>query len=312
MMLSHLPMFVGTLTLDGVVTDYNFTAIEGGPPARDEIIGRRLRDCHWWTDSVETQELTDRMVEQAASGEPADAERAYRRYNGGTGIVELRLAPIFDEAGKPVEILGMGMDVTERARDKEHLHVLLGELNHRVKNMLTLVQSLVTMSLRNANDIETARATIRDRLAAYARSHDFMFRGKYHNVPLSDLIESALSSFSRDQFVVEHCDALLPAKRAVTLALALHELATNAVKYGALSVPSGQVALKSVCDDVDGRTHLRLSWTETGGPKVTPPEKRGFGSLLIERAVKAEFDGDISLEFAPDGVRWTLEAVFGG
>ena len=196
-------------------------------------------------------------------------------------------------------------DITERKRHEQHQRLLLHELNHRVKNTLVTVQSMAMQSFRAGVDPELARAQFEGRLMALSRAHDILTRESWGRAPLAEIVREAIAPY-RDQ----HHDRLhaagppvwLPPRAALAFAMVLHELGTNAVKYGALSNQDGQIDIRW---RVDGR--LRLTWSESGGPPVEPPTGRGFGSRLIERGLRHEIGGRVALEFAREGVVCTIE-----
>jgi PAS domain S-box-containing protein len=208
---------------------------------------------------------------------------------------------------KPVAIAGASRDLTELKQAEELQRLLSNELNHRVKNSLATVQSIVNQTLRGATDVESARKTANARIVALAVAHDLLTARSWEGADIAALVGHALKPFGTGQIVVEGPSVdVLPAQ-ALALSLALHELATNAAKYGALSRPEGRVELRW-----DVRNHdVKLSWLESGGPRVVAPTRRGFGSRLIEHASR-DMSGQIRLEFAPEGVRCSLTAKLAG
>ncbi len=206
---------------------------------------------------------------------------------------------------KPVAIAGASRDLSER-KQAEELHRLLGnELNHRVKNTLATVQSIVNQTLRGAVDTEAARTTLNARIVALAGAHDLLTDRSWAGADLADLAARAVAPFVSGQIALVGPSVDVPPGQALALSLALHELATNAAKYGALSRPEGRVELRWQVQA--GR--LNLSWRESGGPPVVPPTRQGFGSRLIEHALSRDLDGKTRLEFDPGGVRCSIMAV---
>ena len=182
--------------------------------------------------------------------------------------------------------------------------LLVLELDHRVKNTLATVQSVAELTLRTATSLETFGDTFRARIAALARMHAAIWRNKGTPLRLRELAQLSLAPFAHDaaraSFAGE--EVSIPVQSAATLGLVLHELATNAVKYGALSVMSGSVRLSWRLEN----ERLHLVWRETGGPIVSVPMQRGFGSTLIEESIPYELGGSVSLDFAPAGVACTI------
>jgi len=204
--------------------------------------------------------------------------------------------------GRLTRVVGVVDDVTEQRRAEQRQLLLIKELNHRVKNTLATVQSIAAQTLRSAPDLQVARDLFEARLVTLAAAHDLLTAESWRGARLSDLAVSALAPFEtgqRPQIIRSGPPVWLAAHRALALGLALHELATNAVKYGALSVPQGRVTL---CWSLAG-DQLALSWTEEGGPPVAAPARSGFGVRLLQRSLARDLQGDVALSFAPDGVR---------
>jgi two-component sensor histidine kinase/PAS domain-containing protein len=206
---------------------------------------------------------------------------------------------------KAVAIAGASRDLSEVKRAEELQRLLANELNHRVKNSLATVQSIVTTSLRSAEDLETARKAVDARIISLAGAHDLLTDRSWSGADLNDLVARVIAPFGSGQIAVDGPSLDVPPKQALALSLALHELATNASKYGALSRPAGRVELRWA---VQGG-QLHLSWRETGGPKVVAPSRRGFGSRLLEDVLASDLDGQSRLEFAADGVRCWITAA---
>jgi PAS domain S-box-containing protein len=214
------------------------------------------------------------------------------------------------EEGEAVRLLGTLRDITEQKLAEAHQHLLTNELNHRVKNTLATVQALVSQTLRSAISPDQARRAVDDRLVALGRAHDILTRTSWTAAPIFEVVAGATTPLTVGVGRVRsHGPARqLAPKPALSLALALHELGVNAVKYGALSNDTGHVEISwSVEPGLDGR-RFHFQWSEHGGPTVEPPTRRGFGSKLIQGALAAEFRGDVRLDFRPTGVVWTVDA----
>jgi PAS domain S-box-containing protein len=198
--------------------------------------------------------------------------------------------------------------VLERKRTEELQQLLARELNHRVKNMLSIVQSVAAQTFNDAADPGALRA-FDGRLAALATAHDVLIAENWESASLHDLIRKAElgCGAQQDRIRADGPDLRLDPRTAVALSLAFHELCTNAVKYGALSNGEGRIDIAWTVADGAG-LRLRLVWQEQGGPAVAPPSSRGFGSRMIERALAAELGGKVELQFLPGGLRCTIEA----
>jgi PAS domain S-box-containing protein len=199
--------------------------------------------------------------------------------------------------------IGIGIDITDRKHAEQQRTLLINELNHRVKNTLATVQSLAVQSLRSDASMPDARDRFEARLAALAQAHDLLTLEGWLGVSLGDVVERAVAPFraANERVAVDGPPVRLQPKQALAISMALHELGTNALKYGALSNDAGQVrvAWRTAPDDADA---LELVWTERGGPPVLPPARKGFGSRLLERNLARELDGTTTLDYRPSGL----------
>ena len=205
------------------------------------------------------------------------------------------------------EIARLRKDLDERKRTAEHQDLLMHELSHRMKNTLVLVQAIATQTMRTAGSVDEARQSFSTRMVALGKAHDLLTRPGTTSVGIADVVHAALDLHGglQGRINVAGPALQLKPKAALALSLMLHELATNAAKYGALSGANGSVEIAWSLTD-DGR--MALCWTEQGGPAVAPPTRRGFGSRLIERSFAGEFDGNVHVVYAPSGVICTLAA----
>ncbi|MBY0381944.1 MAG: sensor histidine kinase [Xanthobacteraceae bacterium] len=181
--------------------------------------------------------------------------------------------------------------------------VLIGELHHRVKNMLAIASAIVSQSLRGATSLEAAETTIANRFSALGVSHDLLIRESWTGAGCRSLIENAISAFQTEglkQFAIVGDNIAISSGPAISLSMVVHELSTNALKYGALSVSEGRV---SIVWEVDSKTQrFRLEWRESGGPAVVQPKTKSFGSRFIEQALPGQLQGEARLIFEPSGL----------
>ena len=199
----------------------------------------------------------------------------------------------------------MSFDITRRKRSEQHQMLLIHELNHRVKNTLAIVQAIAQQSFKGEALSAEARRAFEGRLAALSAAHNLLTRSNWESASIRQVIDDAMAAYrAGDRIRISGPDLRLAPKAAVSLAMAVHELATNAVKYGALSTPAGQVDIAWTAED--GR--LLWTWRESGGPPVAAPARRGFGSRMIERGLAAELRGEARLDFPPGGLVCTLSA----
>jgi two-component sensor histidine kinase len=196
------------------------------------------------------------------------------------------------------QILAVVEDVTTRHRAEEQQSLLINELNHRVKNTLATVQSLAMQTLQGARDPIETRALFQSRLSALARAHDVLTAENWAGASLQSLVAQAIAPFA-SRVSVDGPNVRLRPGQALVLSLGLHELLTNAAKYGALSSESGRIHLGWKHHDEE----LCLEWRERGGPPVRPPTRTGFGTRLIEQSLSYELGGRARIFYEPEGVR---------
>lgn len=210
-----------------------------------------------------------------------------------------------DASGKPTHLLGVTFDVTEQQTSARRTKLLLRELNHRVKNTLAMLQSLARQTLRRTSDPEQFMTAFAGRLQAISESHGLLSDHEWGSIRLSALLQKQLLPHVRDyegQIEIHKDEIELGPDQALGLGLVLHELATNATKYGSLSVPTGKVVITARRIEEEGAGLLNLTWTEIGGPQVETPDKRGFGSILIERSLDKVLGSAVSVTYLPSGL----------
>jgi two-component sensor histidine kinase len=217
-------------------------------------------------------------------------------------------APIVEASGEVSGIFVEGFDITDHMRAEEHLRLINDELQHRVKNTLTVVSAIASQTLRGTGN-DSALKKFQGRLAAFANAHDSLTNANWVAASVQEVVEGALAPHQTGpgQFSLSGGDIIVGAKQALSLALAVHELATNAIKYGALTSDQGRVEIswnESLEQDMPA---FRFLWQEIGGPAVEKPSKRGFGSQLIERVLTADF-GKVEVSYEPTGLICRLTA----
>jgi PAS domain S-box-containing protein len=216
---------------------------------------------------------------------------------------------VFDETGRPVKMFGVIQDITERKEAQARQELLTHELEHRIKNILAMVGAIASQTLRGS-DIDTAKAAFGERLRALANAHDILNSTRWTKASVREVVENTMSAFPIDQISVSGPPLSINPRMALSLALAVNELGTNALKYGALSVPAGRVTIEWSQSEPrpDGTRELVWRWREAGGPPVTPPTRRGFGSFLIQRVLASDFGGDVQIDYSPTGLECVLTA----
>jgi PAS domain S-box-containing protein len=276
---------------------------------RNTLAEAEMPSVAWMEDYIlpEDRAATRAAIDDAIAGlHPFQQEHRVRRADGSIGWVSSRAVPVTDEHGALIEWFGAASDVTERVRTTEHLRLVVNELNHRVKNTLAMVQAIALRTFRSNTNLAQAQDEFAARLRALAQANDLLTGERWAGASLVSAIEQAVRPHQHDagRCLIRGNDLRISPKTALALAMAMHELATNAVKHGAWSKDHGSVVIDWAVDDA----LLHLEWRERDGPKVTPPTRRGFGSRLIERGLAGELGGKVSLLFDEDGVRCLIEA----
>jgi two-component sensor histidine kinase len=225
-------------------------------------------------------------------------------------FVDFVYQPIASPAGEPWGVFVQGADVTDRVQAEEQRKLLLDELNHRVKNTLATVQAIAAQTLRSTPDAESFRTAFEARIMALSATHNLLTATSWRSASLHDLVETELHPYGSGRYRLDGPEVMLSPAEAVALGLVFHELATNAVKYGALSAPGGEVALRWAISAETGTKRLEFRWTERGGAPVQPPRRRGFGSRLIETSLAGR-GGSARLDYAQEGLSCVLELPLG-
>jgi PAS domain S-box-containing protein len=213
--------------------------------------------------------------------------------------------------GKARRVINVATDITERKTAEAHQRFLLQELSHRSKNLLTLVQSIADQSFRKSKDQKDFQSRLSGRLGGLAASNALLALGDWRGSSLRELIEFQLAPFvdlSGSQLELRGPEVTLAADASQAIGLALHELATNAVKYGALSSSHGRLSISWAVDPAPSAGGLKLDWRERGGPLVTPPKQTGFGHVVIKSMIEQAVRGSVELDFAREGLHWSLQA----
>ncbi len=240
-----------------------------------------------------------------ATGEPYQIEYRMMRGDGKVAWIATYGQPVRGPAGEVTGVIGISQEITARKEAEQHQKLLINELNHRVKNTLAIVQAISHQSFASEGLSRDARAAFEGRLSALSSAHNLLTEQNWEGASLRQVVSGGMAAYKMgERLCITGPDIPLTPKTAVSIAMAVHELATNAAKYGALSVPEGRVDVK--WDAADDR--LSLVWRERDGPPVVVPTRRGFGSRMIERGLAAELGGTVSIAFAPEGVVCTVEA----
>jgi len=241
-----------------------------------------------------------RILEHICSGERIDHFETVRQRKDGTLVsISLTVSPITDHAGRIVGASKIARDITEQKRREEQINLLAREADHRTKNLLALAQA--TVHLTNGETAAELKSAIEGRLRALANAHTLLAQSRWAGADLRHLVLEELSPYCAEDGArarIEGPDLMLEQQPAQAIALALHELTTNAVKYGALSIPSGRIDLTWHLQSIN---RLALRWVESGGPQIASPTRQGFGTRVVTRICE-QLNGALKFDWRADGL----------
>jgi PAS domain S-box-containing protein len=286
-------------TLDGVITSWNAGAARIFGYTADEMIGQHIQRII----PPELQSEEDDILAALRRGEHVDHFETVRVAKSGKRIdISATISPIRDKFGRLVGASKVGRDITERKQAENLQQLLIGELNHRVKNTLATVQSIANQTVHHARTPGEFAASFGGRIQTLARTHSLLTESTWQGAELSALIREQLTvnEAGDDRISYAGPSVMLNPQAALHLSLVLHELATNARKYGALSDPRGRLSIKWMVR-TNGERQLLLQWQERDGPAVTVPRRRGFGTSLIEKSLEAH-GGEASIRYEGEGL----------
>lgn len=304
----NLPTLCWIANADGYIYWYNSRWYE--------YTGTSFKDMQGWGwQSVHHPKflpfVLDRWKHSIATGEAFEMVFPLRGADGAFRPFLTRVAPFHDKNGKIVKWFGMNTDITAQRRYEEHLRLLINELNHRVKNTLGVVQSLAALTFKKFDDVETARRTFDSRLLALSAAHNLLTSETWRGASIRQIAEQALSPFGAKNadgpFRLVGPDIWLRPRVVVSLSMAMHELGTNAMKYGALSTESGSITLSWSRECKPGGEVVHIDWVEQHGPPVRPPTRSGFGTRLITEGFKSDLRGTVRLTFPTTGLECRME-----
>ncbi len=310
LMSEHAPIMIWMSDADGMCLHLNRQLRDFWGVSNDGL------DQFDWSTTMhpdDAPEIGRAMMEAMAKRESVIVKGRYRRADGSYRVLQTDARPRTAN-GEFLGMIGVNVDVTEREtaeaarlqaeKDRE---LLVAELKHRVKNTLSVVQAIARQTFRDAN--EDAREAFDGRILALARSHDLLTQSKWESVSLLELVTTALQLQDSVEERVSLSGPVVPLepRHALAIGLVLHELFTNALKYGALSKNEGRIALEWALTDAP-EPELKLLWRESGGPTVSTPSHKGFGSVLLERTLKGDLNGDVSMDFLPSGLVCSISA----
>lgn len=291
------------IDLDMVITSWNAAAERLYGYSSQEAIGRSVMMLVPDDRAEEEPEI----LRQIRAGQVVNRYETQRlRKDGSLVDVLLSVSPIIDHSGRVIGASKLAHDISARKEAERLQAILVGELHHRVKNILATVTAIARQTMGRDKDHREDVDAFTSRLSSLSRAQDLLLHGDWQFAELKSVVLQAISPYPAETFTVRGPTVPLPPKAVVSLSLALHELATNAAKYGALSVAGGRVSI--VWDHDLATSQLTIIWKEEGGPDVVPPTRRGFGSTLVERLLTAELKGDAQISYERHGVVCVIKA----
>jgi two-component system CheB/CheR fusion protein len=293
--------------LDGTVTSWNHGAERLFGYTAEEMVGESIMVLA----PLDRHDEETGIIERIRRGEHIEHYETVRQTKDGSAVlVSLTVSPLGDAQGNIIGASQIARSMVERKMADEHRKTLVDELNHRVKNTLAVVQSIASQTLDDASTMAEARSAFGSRLINLATAHDVLTRENWAGADLVDIVTDTVKPHAggHNRFQIDGPQVRLGPSAALAIAMALHELGTNAAKYGALSTKEGHIEILWRLDGDGDDRRLRLTWTESGGPPVAAPKRKGFGSKLIERALAKELNGKVRLAYDLSGVVCTIDS----
>ncbi len=300
-----------SIDAEGLIESWNPGATTIFGFAAEEMIGKPLSGMN---DPAQAGAVPDGLAQFRDGAETLRYEMSRLRSDGTPVWVSVTESPLHDLAGGVVGASSIMRDITDHRLAEQHRDVLMGELNHRVKNSLAVVQAIASQTLRGDISLPDARVAFGERLRVLARAHDLLVTSNWSGTDLASVIEASVEPLKGGQsrFGIAGPYVALKPQLAVTFSLALHELCTNAAKYGALSVPEGRVDITWTVTGPADNSRLWWQWAESGGPAVKTPVRKGFGSSLIGQVLPMELSGEVSVTYHATGVVCLLQSPVPG
>ncbi|MCA0425611.1 MAG: PAS domain-containing protein [Proteobacteria bacterium] len=295
---------IKVLGLDGRL---NFMS-EGGQEVMEVSDFNEIAGCPWpdfWRDRENA--LAIEAIEAGRQGRSSRFQGFADTLKGTRKYWDVKISPILGPDGQPEAILAVSRDVSVLKQAEERQRILGRELSHRLKNVIALIQAVANQTFRADADPETAKAGFMARLVTMGAAQDLLTQANWTEANMADIVAATERQHSSEQFSFGGPPVKLSSASALTMALALHELATNAAKYGALSIADGKVDLTWSTDMSADPPRFALQWRESNGPDVAAPRRKGFGSRMIERVLSGHLGGTASADYRPDGLVFTFE-----
>lgn len=276
--------------------------------SRNEVIAKDIRSL--LSGGFDDDNLN--LLKAALLGELCDTEVHYVRKDGSELWASMLISPVTDKSGNVVQYFASFADLTAHRLENRRCKTLIDELDHRVKNTLATVQLMVTHAWRDPVVPPKIRGAIESRVQALSQSHDLLTKTKWDGSGLHDLVDMAMTPFEvmpncKNRISITGDNVILSPKTSLVIAIALNELATNSIKFGAFANDEGKVAVNwNLATNTSGE-RLRICWQERNGPTVLEPTHEGFGSWVLRRGIAHELDGTVTLDYLPGGVRCEID-----
>jgi two-component system CheB/CheR fusion protein len=290
--------------LNDIITSWNNGAERLFGYCADEVIGKSISILIPSDRQDEEQVILGRI----RLGLPANHFETIRRRKDGTSVdISLTVSPLYDAASRVIGASIIARDITARKRAEEHQRLLKAELDHRVKNVLATVSAIVDQTQEASTTHADFAAALDHRIKSLANTHELLSQGQWRGVSLAEIVRREFAPYAANKTTIEGPSVTLKAEATQAVAMVLHELTTNAAKYGGLSARGGGVLLRWRWLRNGSGSRLAIEWQEAGGPQVAPPSRSGYGTSIVREVIPFELGGVVDLVFAADGVRCRLE-----
>jgi PAS domain S-box-containing protein len=298
---------IATIDEHDAISSWNAAAERLFGYSAAEVLGKNFSDLD---PSPERVSERHQFLQHLRDGEPIEFQAIRHRKNGEPIEIWVRGAPMKGPDGRTIGASFIVRDITALKQREQHVHFLMRELTHRSKNLLAVIQAMARQSLSHLNSPEEFVTRFSERLSGLAGSHDLLSNVDWEGASLIELIRSQLRHYEDrfdEKFHLEGPDLFVRPEAAQNIGIALHELSTNAAKYGALSVPEGRVSISWHVKTEKDIPRLQMVWQEKGGPAVGPPGHKGFGHIVMDRITGQALGGTSHADFTPEGVTWRLD-----
>jgi len=299
---------VGLLDANGCIVEVNAGAVETSGVTRESLIGTPMVEAPWWRVTPDVKKRMGEIIARCLAGETIRCDLKYAAGNDEVRWVDFQAAPIKSESGQVTAVVPSGVDITDRKRAEEQVRILMMEVNHRAKNMLGLVLSIARQT--SATNFQEFMARFSERILALSANLDLLVRNDWQGIDIEDLARAQLAHLADlpdGRIAISGPKLRLTSAAAQAIGMALHELGTNAVKYGALSAVAGRVVLEWRLAGGD----LTMNWVERDGPAVQKPTRTGFGSSIMTTLLERSVAGKVDLNYAGFGLSWHLQCPSG-